>query len=916
MRSMMQVKPFLITMILVISSILIFTQGSAEQPVGPDPGFDSSAGVDVPTWRVGDYWNYTTSFSVTYIGFQIPFTGWMNMSIHTVSLDPTHLNSPVYITNVRGNITGKLKIAPIIDEVVYLNLTGYIWNRMQDLSMYRMVINASVSGTMSSINGNYPFGYEYSPALEEYDFPLVPGETWDTNVTARAPFGGSGDLIYVDQTSRCGPLETKVVPAGSFKSYPVIQDGTPALWFNETVGNTVERSYSMDVSGFTATAPFVLSEFHRAREETRIEINVESEQPVWRGSTFSISGELSAGNTIITLLFPGDNVAATIPLTGPTTTFSRTLTAPDFPDDTPTNYDYGSFGILAVVGLLEEYDVCTITTKGVDIMINNSMMRVTHTGEGTTDDAFTMNATIYNPSNHGAENFSVFLLIEGMENTTTVYYHGLSLEANEYLFWEYEIKKDVPGEYSVNIIVDIMDQVDEYNETNNDANTTFKVLARPPIHWQFSPPQGDYDVKEGEMFNISVKATRKGEAVPTGNWTIDGEEVDRDNDLNLTFSYTGELSSREEPYRIVYDLDPAYVYDDEIGSLFWNVTVEEVNRLPIFGSYSPEAENITINEGESVNFTVDVSDPDGDHVVIEWYIDGVLQEYVGGYFNLTTEFTGDNSSLGSPFEVTVTAGDGWGSLYQVNMTWIVEVLDVDRLPDISVSPPTGSLEVEWNGSVEMMVSIKDPDGDPYTISWSLNRTLVGIDVEFSFIPAEMGLQGGELRNLTLLVEGPGTNSSFYWEIAVLPQVDPPGDDEEPVPPAGVTIVTPVQGHEYTEGDTIVLKAVYTDARPMNFTWTLNGTEYYGDEVEVRSLSVGSYTLFLNVSTEGPPPGWVELQIGFNVKETEEQPEEPQGETEDEFPWWLIAVLAVAFLMGLVIVLLFLRRPRKEGTWEE
>ncbi|MGA1848790.1 MAG: CARDB domain-containing protein [Thermoplasmatota archaeon] len=903
-------------MILVIAPLFVFTQGSADQPLVPDPQFDTSAGVDVPTWRVGDYWNYTTSFSVTYIGFQIPFTGWMNMSVSYVSLDFSYSNSPVYITNITGNITGKLKVVPIIDETIYLNITGYMWNRIQDLSVYRMVTNASVSGTMSSINGNYPFGYEYFPPLEEYDFPLIPGETWDVNVSARVPFGGSGDIVDLAYRARCDPVETKVVPAGSFQSYPVSLDGTPALWFNDTVGNTVERSYSMDISGIKATAPFELREYRRAPEETRIEIKVETEQPVWRGATFTVSGELSVGNTMVTLLFPGGSVAANIPLTGSTTTFSRTLTAPLFPDDTPTDFDYGSFGILAVVGLLDEYDVCTITTKGIDLMINDTMLRVTSTGEGTIDDIFTINATVYNPSNYGAEDFSVFLLIEGNENTTQVHEHDLSLEAKGYLFLEYELEKDIPGEYSVKIMVDFMEEIDEYNETNNVANTSFEVLARPPLRWNLSPPQGDHEVKEGEMFNLSARATRKGETLPTGNWTIDGTEVDWDNELNLTFAYLGELSSRVEPYRIVYNLNPAYVFDDEVQSLYWNVTVEEVNRPPVLGSYAPISENVTINEGEGVNFTVEAVDPDGDPVVIEWYVNGILQPVVGSSFNLSTEYTGYNSSSGSPFLITVIAGDGWGPQYRVNMTWTVDVLNVDRLPELSVSPPPGLLEVEWNGSVELMVSIHDPDDDPYTISWLLNGTLVGKDSEYAFVPADLGLMGGELRNLTLLVEGPGTNSTFYWDISIIPPLQPPDDDEEPVPPAGVTIVTPVQGHEYTEGDKILIKAVHADARPMNFTWTLNGKEYHGDEIEVKDLSTGNYTLFLNASTEGPPRGWVELQVDFSVKEKEELPEEPQGGTEDEFPWWVIAVVVVAFLMGLGIALLFLRRPRKTELWEE
>jgi len=47
--------------LIIPSSIFFISYGMPDHLV-PDPNFDPTQGVDVPTWRIGDYWNYSTSF--------------------------------------------------------------------------------------------------------------------------------------------------------------------------------------------------------------------------------------------------------------------------------------------------------------------------------------------------------------------------------------------------------------------------------------------------------------------------------------------------------------------------------------------------------------------------------------------------------------------------------------------------------------------------------------------------------------------------------------------------------------------------------------------------------------------------------------------------------------------------------------
>ena len=79
---------------------------------------------------------------------------------------------PTYLVNITGNISGELDI--IISVRIYVDIEGYMLTRMQDLANYIMVANITVTGTQDDINGFYPFGYEYTPPLEEFDFPPAP----------------------------------------------------------------------------------------------------------------------------------------------------------------------------------------------------------------------------------------------------------------------------------------------------------------------------------------------------------------------------------------------------------------------------------------------------------------------------------------------------------------------------------------------------------------------------------------------------------------------------------------------------------------------------------------------------------------------------------------------------------------------
>ncbi|MBN1389079.1 MAG: hypothetical protein JXA22_00385 [Candidatus Thermoplasmatota archaeon] len=885
----------------------------SEGTLVPDPEFDPSEGVDMPTWRVGDYWNYSTSFSVSYLGFNVPVTGWMNMSTVLITLDLTKDNSPVFITDIVGNLTGRLYIPLLgIDETIYVNLTGYMWERIQDLSMYRMVVNASVSGTLSSINGNYPFGNEYDPPMEQYDFPLIPDEEWEVNVTTRTP-GGTGEVTSVLQNMSCGSPVERTVPAGTFMTYPVSDDDVPVLYNNGTVGNTIERVFDLDIQGLQLTVPWKLMDYHREPEETTIMIWVDTEEPVMEDSSFNVSGFLTTGNTVVSILFPGGHIAATIPLTGPQQTFTRTLTAPRYPDNTPTSFDHGSFGILAFVGASEEHDVCTVTTKALDLMVDESSLRVSHTNEGTKDDIFTAELKVYNTMNHGTGPFSLLLLDE---NGTEVHSEMVDgLQAKEVHSNSVILGKLLPGNHLLELIVDVMDEVHEYNETNNRVKVLFTVKERPYLNLSSSIPAGDIFFSEGDWVNITAVAYRGEEQIPTWNWSIDGTEVDRDNDLNISLDFLGDLSSRDAPYIIAYSLDPSYIHANENGTLVWNLTVSNVNRAPQLLTISPQEAELDIYEGGTQALSIDTVDPDMTAPLIEWSVNGGsggLQPSDGSYVVFFSDHTGPNSSEGSPFIIEVRISDSEDRSLNITHNWTVNVLDVDLHPTVNVTPTPGPIDVDHNGSLEFSVQVEDPDGDPVNTRWYLEGSEVGNLTEFIFSPIEQNLISEGTVDLELVISAGSYEESFNWSIRIIPPPDP--EEPEPRPPSGVSISSPVEGEVFNNTEEIVFRAEHNDSRTLRFTWYINGTFYEGQSVTLSGLLPGSYAAVLNVSAESPSPGWAECTVHFTVVLYHDRTNGPVHDEKNHIPWWIIIVSALVIIAAVAIFLV--GASRRSEDWVE
>lgn len=139
-----------------------------------------------------------------------------------------------------------------------------------------------------------------------------------------------------------------------------------------------------------------------------------------------------------------------------------------------------------------------------------------------------------------------------------------------------------------------------------------------------------------------------------------------------------------------------------------SATVATENHLPVFDSVPAKS----VNENESLTFTVNATDTDGDALTYS-----VSGNPTGSTFNTTTKtfsWTPDYTQAGS-YNVTFKANDGKGD---GTLTVPITVVNINRLPSLTVAP-AGPFTIDEGGSVNLTCSATDPDaGSIFTYSVS------------------------------------------------------------------------------------------------------------------------------------------------------------------------------------------------------
>ncbi|MEM2118869.1 MAG: LamG-like jellyroll fold domain-containing protein, partial [Candidatus Bathyarchaeia archaeon] len=137
-------------------------------------------------------------------------------------------------------------------------------------------------------------------------------------------------------------------------------------------------------------------------------------------------------------------------------------------------------------------------------------------------------------------------------------------------------------------------------------------------------------------------------AIPSEGWSFLG--------------WSGDINETANPTQIIID-----------GNKTVTATFFLANRPPQIDSYTPTTDP-AILEGDAQEFTISPSDPDGDDLHIQWYVNDAPV----GTNSTEYTFTSDYASAGT-YNITVTVSDG---LEQATRTWTLTVTDVGPVLDM------------------------------------------------------------------------------------------------------------------------------------------------------------------------------------------------------------------------------------------
>jgi membrane carboxypeptidase/penicillin-binding protein PbpC len=119
-------------------------------------------------------------------------------------------------------------------------------------------------------------------------------------------------------------------------------------------------------------------------------------------------------------------------------------------------------------------------------------------------------------------------------------------------------------------------------------------------------------------------------------------------ELNSTLTVPSSFTSKGEVW--YFTVRPSD--GKEYGDIYQSPSVLIQNSPPTINSYYP-LNDPTIKLGEPQDFNITCTDPDGDTLIIKWYINGTLKEEWNGYTSVT--FLPDQAGV---YTITVVVSDG------------------------------------------------------------------------------------------------------------------------------------------------------------------------------------------------------------------------------------------------------------------
>jgi hypothetical protein len=338
----------------------------------------STDSCDIPTWQTGDEWIYTAD-PVTYYSEDGAFDGVIENFKHEVVGITTITHGgdeiEVYQVDLSGEISGELTWEALTGDLEG-DVEGVRYFRVSDLAEVETQIISSGIVTILFINRDYELIHKnlFYPPLETYDFPLKLNDEWlvNLNLVTEGSFIIE-DLVneqYYDseplyETLQCTSKEIISVPAGDFDCFKVTYS-TDTFWYSSDVCNMIKTVVDHGEKDYSFSMDLNLESYSISSQEIDISENLDPSEAIIDQEVI-ISGQAvdSDGdpiqNSVVIIKIPKIGVIWNTN-TDDNGFYSLSIEAPYMIDDTESNGEFGSNGVIVICssGNLDGYKVKTL----------------------------------------------------------------------------------------------------------------------------------------------------------------------------------------------------------------------------------------------------------------------------------------------------------------------------------------------------------------------------------------------------------------------------------------------------------------------------------------------------------------------------------------------------------------------------
>ena len=782
---------------------------------------------DVPTWALGDWWEYNMTFNNTWpdTGEFLYLAGTVKYTVTGIERFPAADGNDYLAYNVsllggaRGNahyngndllVNGDRFLE---DSLTSGEMTGYRVFRVSDLAILkeRSFMEGFVHLDGVGLKFNLTETMFDLSIVDVFDLPLTPGEQFNFSTQENRSFSLylSEAGYFLKQHSEIFPFSYEMTtaaksqvttPAGDFDVYELsgislVQDDPSTM--NHSYSPEVKSYVMQDLYRITATN----DDNHSVLDTTmelldyniqNIENTIDTESDIaLNGIPVKVNGSFPGHNNedvVVTFPYTGVEVETTTSGTGE---YSAKIVSPPGDDDSPSDQDVGSFGVCAYL----KDDMSTLVTKSIIIIESDeeAPVAVVEPDKAVDEDSNVLLDGTGSLDNIGIKNYTWSFNYEDIDRL-------LYGETAMFLF-------AIPGKYEINLTVtDHGNNIDlaSWILTVNDITAPVPVLEDRII------------VDEGTLVLFDGSSCFDPDSGTIANYTWRFEY----DGLNVTLY--GEYAS----YKFV--IPGNY-------SISLNITDESGNEdngaywLQVNDITPPTAEageDVTVPQGTEVNLDADAS---SDNVkIIKWMwtflYDGSEQTLYGNTTTFEFSIVGD-------YEITLTVSDARG-LRDTDIMW-VNVTDTtkpqaDAGSDISIYQGT-SVTFDGSGSSDNV--------DIANYNWTFvyegtEYDMHGVQVSFLFhVPGEYII----ILNIT--------DVTGNWDMDKL--ILTVMDNTNPIAVAGDDQVVNVDEIVYFNGS-----GSWDNVEVVNWSWSFiyrnRAVVLYGMETTYVFQSIGVYEVELRI----------------------------------------------------------------------